>query len=64
MPGKHSRDAYHMTEAAEYGGYFITRDPRLIKKRSEITRLLGQDFAIVTPAEFLDKYMQYERRAR
>ncbi len=59
-PGKHDRDAYHMVEAAKYGGYFITRDQRLIGKRVEIDRLLGQGFNIVTPAEFLKIYKQFE----
>ncbi len=59
-PGKHDRDADHMVEAAKYGGYFITRDQRLIRKRSEITRVLGQGFAIVTPMEFLEMYQQFE----
>ena len=59
-PGKHDRDAYHMVEAAKYGGYFITRDQRLIRKRSEIARVLGQGFNIVTPTEFLEIYKQLE----
>ena len=59
-PGKHDRDAYHMVEAAKYGGYFITRDPRLFRKCSQIARLLGQGFAIVTPTEFLEIYKQFE----
>ncbi len=59
-PGKHDRDAYHMVEAAKYGGYFVTRDRRLIKKRSEVAQVLGQGFAIVTPTEFLDAYRRFE----
>jgi predicted nucleic acid-binding protein len=61
-PGKHDRDAYHLVEAAKYGGYFITRDERLIRKREEIAQLLGQSFAIVTPTEFLELYKQYEKQ--
>ena len=59
-PGKHDRDAYHMVEAAKYGGYFITRDDRLLKKRSEIARLLGAGFVIVTPTEFLEAYNRFK----
>lgn len=59
QPGKHERDAYHMVEAAKYGGYFITRDARLLKKRLEVARLLGAGFAIVTPPEFLEAYKRF-----
>ena len=58
--GKHDRDAYHMVEAAKYGGYFITRDNRLLKKRSDIAHLLGADFVIVTPTEFLEAYNRFK----
>lgn len=58
-PGKHDRDAYHMVEAAKYGGYFITRDDRLIRKRDAVMQHLGQGFAIVTPTEFLSAYRLY-----
>ncbi len=49
-----------MVEAAKYGGYFITRDDRLLKKRSEIARLLGAGFVIVTPTEFLEAYNRFK----
>jgi predicted nucleic acid-binding protein len=62
--GRHDRDAYHMVGAAKYGGYFITRDERLIRKRSEIAGLLGQGFAIVTPTEFLEIYERLEEQRR
>ena len=58
--GKHDRDAYHMVEAAKHGGYFITRDKRLLKKRSDIAHLLGAGFAIVTPAEFLEAFNRFK----
>lgn len=63
-PGKHDRDAYHVVESAKYGGYFITRDERLIKKRAEIAKFLGQTFAIVTPTEFLEVYDRVEKQTR
>jgi hypothetical protein len=59
-PGQHDRDAYHIVEAAKYGGYFITRDRRLLKKRSEIAGLLGAGFVIVTPSEFLEAYDRFK----
>ena len=61
-PGEHDRDAYHMVEAARYGGYFITRDARLLEKRIDVAGLLGAGFAIVTPSEFLEAYEHYERQ--
>jgi len=64
QPGQHERDAYHVVESAKYGGYFITRDQRLISKRSEIARLLGQGFAIVSPSEFLEFYERFEEKVR
>ena len=59
QPGKHDRDAYHMVEAAKYGGYFITRDDRLIRRRDAIIQRLGAGFAIVTPTEFMDAYNSF-----
>ena len=59
-PGAHDRDAYHLVEAAKYGGYFITLDKRLLRKRSDIMQLLGGSFAIVTPTEFLEAYKSFE----
>jgi hypothetical protein len=44
-------DLLHVFEAAKYGGYFITRDKRLLKRRSVIGGLLQLD--VVTPGEFL-----------
>lgn len=59
-PGKHDRDAYHLVEAAKYGGHFITSDKdRPLKKRDEVAQILPH-LQIVTPAEFLAIYRQFE----
>ena len=62
--GKHDPDAYHMVDAAKYGGYFITGDERLMKKRLEVQAMLGEHFPIVTPAEFREAYRQFADRHR
>jgi hypothetical protein len=31
-PGKHAADAEHLSEAAKYGGYFVIRDDRVLKR--------------------------------
>jgi len=53
--GKHDSDASHIVEAAKHGGrYFITNDGRILKKKNEISALLG--IKIVAPTEFLAAY--------
>jgi predicted nucleic acid-binding protein len=62
-PGKHDRDAFHVVEAEKYGGgYFVTNDARLLKKRAELERVLA--IAIVTPTEFLQAYRRFEAERR
>ena len=39
-PGKHAADAYHLAEAAKYGGYFITHDQRILNRSKGIRSLL------------------------
>lgn len=45
------QDARHIFEAQKYGGYFITTDKKLIKKRDEIHQLCASN--ILLPNEFL-----------
>jgi predicted nucleic acid-binding protein len=52
-PGKHDRDVMHLFEAHKYGGgYFITKDKRLLDKREEVERLLPS-LRIVSPRDFI-----------
>lgn len=52
--GQHDRDVYHLFEADKYGGgYFITKDGRLLKKSAEVGRLLGSLY-IVSPSTFMN----------
>jgi hypothetical protein len=55
-PGKHDSDAYHLVEAAKYGRFFITCDRRLLDKRLEVAAVLGRDFHIMTPTEYVAAY--------
>jgi hypothetical protein len=54
-PEQHARDAFHLVEAAKYGGrHFITNDKRLLKKASQIwTELL---LRVLTAQEFVEEY--------
>lgn len=55
--GKHDDDAFHLCEAAKYGGgYFITHDGRMLRKRDDLRSLLGPSLCIVTLQEFLEIY--------
>lgn len=59
-PGKHDADANHLFEASKYGGgYFITHDRRMLKKRDDLRSLIGPALAIVTLEEFLKVYDQF-----
>lgn len=52
-PGKHDRDVFHLFEAEKYGGgYFITKDGRLLRKGREVEDLLTS-LRIVSPSEFM-----------
>lgn len=56
--GKHNADALHIVESAKYGGYFITNDKRILKKRQALPPTL--DVVIVSPKEFLNLYLEFE----
>jgi hypothetical protein len=59
MTGRHSADAEHVFEAAKYGGYFITHDARIVrKKRRELEATLS-NLSIVTLDEYLTIYDEY-----
>jgi hypothetical protein len=52
-PGKHDRDVMHLFEAHKYGGgYFITKDKRLLEKKREIEGRLSS-LRIVSPSDFI-----------
>jgi hypothetical protein len=48
---KHKPDASHVLEAGIHHGYFITNDPRILKKRERLKAACG--VRIVNPAEWL-----------
>jgi len=54
-------DLFHVCEAAKYGGYFITRDKRLLARSEAIARILQID--VVTPSVFLDRVAEARKRA-
>lgn len=58
-PGKHDADASHLTEAAKYGGYFITHDQRILDKRSQLRAVIPPSLQVVTLEEFLAIYDSY-----
>lgn len=63
--GKHDADGLHLFEAAKYGGgYFITHDDRMLRKRDDLRALLGPTLKIMTLADFLDIYDEYEAGRR
>ena len=62
-PGQHDQDSFHLFEAEKYGGgYFVTRDRRLLRKRAEIERLLG--LIVLAPTEFMSVYQEFEADER
>ncbi|MBR0967087.1 type II toxin-antitoxin system VapC family toxin [Bradyrhizobium diazoefficiens] len=63
-PGKHAADAYHLAEAAKYGGYFITHDERILRKSGELGALLPPSLQVVTLEEFLEIFDDYESGKR
>jgi hypothetical protein len=58
--GKHDRDAYHVVEASKYGGFFVTLDDRIIRKRPQIRQRIGQGFDVVTPLELLTLLKEFD----
>lgn len=55
-------DLFHVCEAAKYGGYFITRDKRLLARSGAISKVLQID--VVTPSVFLDRVTQAREREK
>ena len=55
---KMRQDAAHVFEASKYGGYFITTDERILKRRDELKGIC--DAIIVRPSEFVAVLKQYE----
>lgn len=53
-------DLFHVYEAAKYGGYFVTRDKRLLARGAAIASIL--EVEVVTPSTFLDRVAQARRR--
>ena len=57
-PERMIKDAEHVFESHKYGGYFVTNDNRIVKKREEISKI--SNALIVKPTELLesleDKY--------
>ena len=52
---KHIADADHLFEADKYGGgYFITHENRILRKRREISRALENELRIVKLSEFVE----------
>ena len=59
-PNRHAADASHLCEAAETGcSYFITRDRRILRKRSELHEVLPPSLTIVTLKEFFGIFDAY-----
>jgi predicted nucleic acid-binding protein len=64
-PGAHRADASHLSEAAETGcSYFITYDRRILGKRDELHRALPPTLTIVTLAELLEIFDDFEAGRR
>lgn len=53
-------DLGHVFEAAKYGGYFITKDSRLLSRRDTIVEVL--QINVVNPREFLAAIEQAKSR--
>lgn len=54
--GKHDADGEHLFEAQKYCTHFITHDGRIIQRRGEIAKLLGNTLTIFTVEEFFEKF--------
>lgn len=53
-----AQDSNHIFEAHKYGGYFVTTDDRLLKKKKELSTICNA--MIVRPSEILELIKQYE----
>jgi hypothetical protein len=60
-PGKHDADAWHVFEAAKYGGgYFITHDRRINQTKRQELEEVPPSLWIVTLTAFLKIFDDYE----
>lgn len=57
-PEKMAKDAEHVFGASKHGGYFITTDERILKKKSELEGICAA--TIVKPSELLGIMAMYE----
>jgi hypothetical protein len=55
-------DLFHVCEAAKYGGYFVTRDRRLLSRASVIRRAI--DTEVVNPSEFVAAVEKAKKRVQ
>lgn len=51
-PEKMKPDSEHVFEAHKYGGYFVTNDQRIIKKRENLMNICNA--IIITPCEMVE----------
>ena len=51
-PESMEQDANHVFETHKYGGYFVTTDNRIIKRRTELSKICNA--IIVKPCELMD----------
>ncbi len=51
------KDAEHVFYAGKHGGYFITTDERIIKKKQELESICGA--IIVKPTEFIEIFKMH-----
>ncbi len=53
------QDANHVFEAHKYGGYFVTTDSRIIKKRTRLGKICNA--IIVKPCELIEILNEYKK---
>lgn len=61
---RHDADAEILFDAGKHGGYLITEDKRILRRRAKLQEILGPPLCIVTLAEFLplyDKFVEEEQ---
>lgn len=49
--GKHRSDSIHLFEALKYGRFFVTNDKRILRKRSELSSIMGGSLYILDLAD-------------
>jgi hypothetical protein len=52
LSNRHDADAFHVVEAGKYGGYFVTLDRRILRKKNEISSMIP-GLWIVKPQELV-----------